>query len=128
MKPILAIEVFSLVGGAFSGCGECDFVLRSSHRGARMKPSIAAHLTMACERARVCLRRFAYEGYGAISMKRLARRIATFVECEGGPSAVEYAVMLALIVALCLPTIAAMAPYIRGTMTRLALAIHAKAS
>lgn len=38
-------------------------------------------------------------------MKKLLTRIARFLQSEDGPTAVEYAVMLALIVVVCLTTI-----------------------
>lgn len=38
-------------------------------------------------------------------MKTFAFRIRSFLESEDGPTAVEYAVMLALIVVVCLTTI-----------------------
>jgi len=38
-------------------------------------------------------------------MKRLARQIWNFVKNEDGPTAVEYAVMLALIIVLCIVVI-----------------------
>lgn len=39
-------------------------------------------------------------------MKTLVKRISQFLVSEDGPTAVEYAVMLALIVVVCLATIA----------------------
>jgi pilus assembly protein Flp/PilA len=38
-------------------------------------------------------------------MKRFAEKFVTFIKEEDGPTAVEYAVMLALIVVVCLGTI-----------------------
>ena len=38
-------------------------------------------------------------------MKRFATRVRTFLKSEDGPTAVEYAVMLALIVIVCLTAI-----------------------
>lgn len=38
-------------------------------------------------------------------MKSLISNVQYFLECEDGPTAVEYAVMLALIVVVCLTTI-----------------------
>ena len=40
-------------------------------------------------------------------MKSLAIRVRQFLVCEDGPTAVEYAVMLALIVIVCLTAITA---------------------
>ena len=44
---------------------------------------------------------------GEIPMKSLARKAQRFLVCEDGPTAVEYAVMLALIVIVCLTAIQA---------------------
>jgi pilus assembly protein Flp/PilA len=41
-------------------------------------------------------------------MEKLLQRIAQFLKAEEGPTAVEYAVMLALIVVVCLVAITAM--------------------
>jgi pilus assembly protein Flp/PilA len=38
-------------------------------------------------------------------MKRFAQKLVTFIKEEDGPTAVEYAVMLALIIVVCLGTI-----------------------
>jgi pilus assembly protein Flp/PilA len=38
-------------------------------------------------------------------MRRAWQKTRSFLASEGGPSAVEYALMLALIAALCLPTV-----------------------
>ncbi len=38
-------------------------------------------------------------------MKSLAQKVQRFLVCEDGPTAVEYAVMLALIVVVCLTAI-----------------------
>jgi pilus assembly protein Flp/PilA len=40
-------------------------------------------------------------------MKSLAKKVQHFLVCEDGPTAVEYAVMLALIVIVCLTAISA---------------------
>ena len=40
-------------------------------------------------------------------MKSLAQKVQRFLVCEDGPTAVEYAVMLALIVIVCLTAIQA---------------------
>jgi pilus assembly protein Flp/PilA len=40
-------------------------------------------------------------------MKRFATKVRTFLQSEDGPTAVEYAVMLALIVIVCLTAIRA---------------------
>jgi len=38
-------------------------------------------------------------------MQNLARRFVRFMKCEDGPTAVEYAVMLALIVVVCIAAV-----------------------
>ncbi len=40
-------------------------------------------------------------------MKSLAQKVQRFLVCEDGPTAVEYAVMLALIVIVCLTAVTA---------------------
>jgi pilus assembly protein Flp/PilA len=44
----------------------------------------------------------------------MARQIWHLLSSEEGPTAVEYAVMVALVVALCLPTIALLGPRVSG--------------
>jgi pilus assembly protein Flp/PilA len=44
---------------------------------------------------------------GGIPMKSLAQKVQRFLVSEDGPTAVEYAVMLALIVIVCLTAISA---------------------
>ncbi len=61
-------------------------------------------------------------------MKWLIKSVRTFVRCEGGPTAVEYAVMLALIVALCLPTIATLGRRTNGTFWTLYLRLRTSGS
>ena len=41
-------------------------------------------------------------------MKRLLASLQEFIKAEDGPTAVEYAVMLAMIIAVCFATIAAL--------------------
>lgn len=43
--------------------------------------------------------------FGEMHMKNFASKIVRFLESEDGPTAVEYAVMLALIVVVCLTAI-----------------------
>ena len=57
-------------------------------------------------------------------MKRLLKLIREVARSEGGPTAVEYAVMLALIVALCLPTIAALGSRTNATFWTLYLRLR----
>ena len=44
--------------------------------------------------------------FGGFQMKKFASKVRNFLASEDGPTAVEYAVMLALIVVVCLGTIA----------------------
>jgi pilus assembly protein Flp/PilA len=50
-------------------------------------------------------------------MANLALRAAEFLKCEDGPTAVEYAVMLALIVVVCLGSIAVLGKNSNNTYT-----------
>jgi pilus assembly protein Flp/PilA len=50
-------------------------------------------------------------------MTRLARRVAEFWKSEDGPTAVEYAVMLALIIVVCLGSIAVLGRNSNNTYT-----------
>jgi pilus assembly protein Flp/PilA len=38
-------------------------------------------------------------------MRQVAKNVVTFLKAEDGPTAVEYAVMLALVIAVCIGTI-----------------------
>lgn len=51
-------------------------------------------------------------------MKTFALRIRRFLESEDGPTAVEYAVMLALIVVVCLTTIQSLGTNANDTFTK----------
>jgi pilus assembly protein Flp/PilA len=50
-------------------------------------------------------------------MKRLLSRIVDFVKREDGPTAVEYAVMLALIIVVCLAAISILGQQASATFT-----------
>jgi pilus assembly protein Flp/PilA len=50
-------------------------------------------------------------------MKSLARAVAIFVKREDGPTAVEYAVMLALIIVVCMTAITALGTNANKTFT-----------
>ncbi len=50
-------------------------------------------------------------------MRSLIARIKTFVHSEDGPTAVEYAVMLALIVGVCMVAISLIGEKVSGTFT-----------
>ena len=39
-------------------------------------------------------------------MRQFVRSVANFLQCEDGPTAIEYAVMLALIIVVCIAAIA----------------------
>ena len=51
-------------------------------------------------------------------MKSLAQKVQHFLVCEDGPTAVEYAVMLALIVIVCLTAIQAVGTKASSTFVK----------
>ena len=53
-------------------------------------------------------------------MKRFATKVKNFLVSEDGPTAVEYAVMLALIIIVCLATISAIGTTANTTFSRVA--------
>ena len=53
-------------------------------------------------------------------MKSLAQKVQRFLVSEDGPTAVEYAVMLALIVIVCLTAISSIGTKANTTFTRVA--------
>jgi pilus assembly protein Flp/PilA len=53
-------------------------------------------------------------------MKSLPEKMQRFLVCEDGPTAVEYAVMLALIVIVCLAAITSVGTKSSGTFTNVA--------
>ncbi len=53
-------------------------------------------------------------------MKSLAQKVQRFLVSEDGPTAVEYAVMLALIIVACLASIQALSTGVQGTFTNVA--------
>ena len=55
---------------------------------------------------------------------RIASRIADFLKQEDGPTAVEYAVMLALIVEVCIAAITTLGSNANGTFTDVGTAIN----
>ena len=57
-------------------------------------------------------------------MKPLINSVRELIRSEGGPTAVEYAVMLALIVALCLPTIVLLGGRVNATFWTLYLQLR----
>ena len=56
-------------------------------------------------------------------MKSLAQKVQRFLVSEDGPTAVEYAVMLALIVIVCLTAITAIGTKASGTFNKAANAM-----
>jgi pilus assembly protein Flp/PilA len=56
-------------------------------------------------------------------MKNLALRLKKFLKNEDGPTAVEYAVMLSLIIVLCLGTVRAIGTNANATFDNVATAI-----
>lgn len=53
-------------------------------------------------------------------MSTLARRFVEFLQKEDGPTAVEYAVMLALIIVVCITAIATLGSNANGTFSFIA--------
>jgi pilus assembly protein Flp/PilA len=56
-------------------------------------------------------------------MKSLAKKLHRFLVSEDGPTAVEYAVMLALIVIVCLTAISAIGTNASGTFNKIAQSV-----
>ena len=56
-------------------------------------------------------------------MKSLAQKVQRFLTCEDGPTAVEYAVMLALIVIVCLTAITQVGKNASSTFNKVANSI-----
>jgi pilus assembly protein Flp/PilA len=52
------------------------------------------------------------------TMKALAKKVQRFLVCEDGPTAVEYAVMLALIIIVCLTAIQAIGTKASSTFVK----------
>ena len=50
-------------------------------------------------------------------MRQIAKNLVTFVKAEDGPTAVEYAVMLALIIVACIATVTALGNNANQTFT-----------
>jgi pilus assembly protein Flp/PilA len=61
-------------------------------------------------------------------MRKFCEAIVQFVEREDGPTAVEYAVMLALIVVVCLGAITTLGNNANGTFQNVALNAAVKSS
>jgi pilus assembly protein Flp/PilA len=61
-------------------------------------------------------------------MRKLQERIVNFIKREDGPTAVEYAVMLALIIVVCITAITALGTNANKTFTTVGTAIGSTAS
>lgn len=57
---------------------------------------------------------------GSVSMNMLASKVRRFLVSEDGPTAVEYAVMLALIIVVCLAAITAVGTRASSTFSSVA--------
>jgi pilus assembly protein Flp/PilA len=58
-------------------------------------------------------------------MKNFVQVVKNFVQAEDGPTAVEYAVMLALIIVVCLVAITALGTNANATFTKVSNAVGA---
>jgi pilus assembly protein Flp/PilA len=54
-------------------------------------------------------------------LRKFSRSVVQFVKAEDGPTAVEYAVMLALIIVVCIGAITTLGTRANGTFTNVAL-------
>jgi pilus assembly protein Flp/PilA len=61
-------------------------------------------------------------------MRNLCNAVVRFIEREDGPTAVEYAVMLALIIVVCLAAITTLGQNANGTFNNVALNTAVKSS
>jgi len=61
-------------------------------------------------------------------MRKFAEQVVNFLKREDGPTAVEYAVMLALIIVVCITAITALGTNANKTFTRVGDAIGSTAS
>jgi pilus assembly protein Flp/PilA len=57
-------------------------------------------------------------------MRQLAHFAVQFLKNDDGPTAVEYAVMLALIIVVCIAAISALGSNANGTFTRVGSAVN----
>ncbi len=51
-------------------------------------------------------------------MREISRKVRQFLVCEDGPTAVEYAVMLALILVACITIVTSLGSTISGTFSK----------
>jgi pilus assembly protein Flp/PilA len=68
------------------------------------------------------------EQKGIGSMRQFAQRVVNFLKREDGPTAVEYAVMLALIIVVCITAITTLGTNANKTFTTVGNAIGSTAS
>ena len=61
-------------------------------------------------------------------MRSLTRQTVSFLKKEGGPTAVEYAVMLALIIVVCIGTITTLGGNANNTFNSVAGAVNTSSS
>jgi pilus assembly protein Flp/PilA len=61
-------------------------------------------------------------------LPRFTRRVMNFVQDEGGPTAVEYAVMLALIIVVCITVITTLGTNTNNTFSYVAAQVGATGS
>ncbi len=61
-------------------------------------------------------------------MKKLGQFVKNFIQAEDGPTAVEYAVMLALIVVVCIAAITALGSNANGTFTKISTTVNSSGS
>jgi pilus assembly protein Flp/PilA len=61
-------------------------------------------------------------------MSKLTRSLTNFLKNEDGPTAVEYAIMLALIVVVCIAAITALGSNANGTFTTISTTVGSAGS
>ena len=61
-------------------------------------------------------------------MRNLAKSVVNFLKREDGPTAVEYAVMLALIIVVCIAAISALGSNAEGTFNKVGSAVNTAGS
>ena len=61
-------------------------------------------------------------------MKKIGNALVTFLKDESGPTAVEYAVMLALIIVVCIAAITALGSNANNTFTKVSTTIGGSGS
>jgi pilus assembly protein Flp/PilA len=57
-------------------------------------------------------------------MKTITQFAATFLKAEDGPTAVEYAVMLALVIVVCIAAVATIGSHTNNTFTNVGSAVN----